>query len=106
MNDSAKALTHYRKADAQFFRSAPKTGDLSIGYMYIRIAELEIEVNNDMEAAQEAVTEGKERLNGEMSKIKRLNLRPNDLAEKSIKHTEASKDLDQMEGSLAARRKM
>ena len=65
LEDSVAALKNFHLADDCFFRSAPKTGDLSIAYTYMYIAELERDLNHNMKEARAALEEGKERLEGE-----------------------------------------
>ncbi len=77
LGQKADALENFNTAASYFFRSAPRTGDLEIGYTYIHIAELEIELNNNTKAAKEAIETGLEKLAGEDQKIQELgNRRP------------------------------
>lgn len=77
LGNESGALENFHKVDEVFFRSAPKTGDLSIAYTYINIAVLEMKLNQDKAAAQAAIEEGKKRLEGENQKIQLLgNLPP------------------------------
>jgi tetratricopeptide (TPR) repeat protein len=86
---AAEALENYKTADSWFFRSAPKSGDLGIGYTYIRIAELEWQLNKDFETAIAALNEGRERIAGEDKKIQSLgNRRPNEKAAFKIMYDE------------------
>lgn len=81
LQDSVEALVNFRLADDNFFRSAPKSGDLSIAYTYMHIARLEKALNGDLDAAQKAIAKGQEQLNGEHKKIQVFsNLRPEEKA--------------------------
>lgn len=96
--NKAKALENYKLADSWFFRSAPKSGDLGIGYTYIRIAELEWELNKDLKAATDALDEGRARLAGEDKKIQSLgNRRPNEKAAYKIMFDEISAKITKAE---------
>lgn len=97
----AEALENYKLADSWFFRSAPKSGDLGIGYTYIRIAELEWELNKDFQAATDALNEGRERLAGEDKKIQNLgNRRPNEKAAYKIMYDEISGKITRAEDMI------
>ena len=81
LGEKSDALKNFKNAAAQFFRSAPRSGDLRIGYTYMHIAELERELNNDPVAAKKAIEEGLEKLAGESKKIQSLgNRRPDEKA--------------------------
>lgn len=94
LGDSADALKYFRLADDQFFRSAPKSGDLTIAYTYMNIAILEKAVNGDMAAAEKALAKGQEQLNGEHKKIQVLgNRRPDEKASLDRQYQDINEEL-------------
>lgn len=104
MDDFAGALKNYRLADDWFFRSAPRGGDLGIGYTYIRIAELEWRVNRDFAAAMAAIQEGHKVLAGEDKKIQNLgNRRPAEKASFQVMYEEIAAKIDKMEATIKAK---
>ena len=71
----------------------------------MQIANLEVELNQDQKTALDAVTEGIERLKGEMNKISRLaDLRPKDLAGFQVKYEELLAELQGMKERFSASR--
>jgi hypothetical protein len=96
-----EALDNYKLADDWFFRSAPKGGDLGIGYTYIRLALLEWKVNEDFAAAMAFLDEGRERLAGEDKKIQNLgNRRPHEKASFKIMYDEIFGEIGKMEETI------
>lgn len=103
LRDSVAALKNYHFADDWFFRSAPKDGDMAIGYTYIHIAELEWAMNRNYEVAMKAIEEGKETLAGESKKIQSLgNRRPEEKAYFSQRHDVILTDLKKAELDIKA----
>lgn len=99
--DKAGALKNWHLADDVFFRRSPKNGDLSVAYIYIHIAELEKELNNNSTEAKKAIEEGMERLEGEQKKMQRFGQQS--AAEKAnleIKYEEIRKEIEATKAKL------
>lgn len=101
LGDKADALQNFKSAASYFFRSAPRNGDLRIGYTYMHIAELEKELNNNIKAAKEAMKTGIEKLDGEDKKIQQIgNRRPAEKANLKDFYEEIRAEMLKLDASL------
>lgn len=101
LGERVDALENFNTAASYFFRSAPRNGDLRIGYTYIHIAELEKELNNNIKAAKEAIKTGLEKLAGEDKKIQNIgNRRPAEKANLKDYYEEIKAEMEKVNASL------
>lgn len=101
LGEKADALQNFQSAASYFFRSAPRNGDLRIGYTYMHIAELEKELNNNIKAAKEAMKTGIEKLDGEDKKIQQIgNRRPAEKANLKDFYEEIRAEMLKLDASL------
>ena len=101
LGKKSDALTNFNHAASYFYRSAPRSGDLRIGYTFMHIAELEKELNNDMKAAKAAIDTGLEKLKGESMKIESLgNRRPAEKAQLKDLFEEIKKEMEKVGAGL------
>lgn len=97
LGDSASALKDFRKAGSLFEANKPKNPDQLVAYVFYRLSMLERYYNRDLKASLQAITKGKELLDGEHAKIMKMDLQPDAKAKMEEQYQNANADLSNIE---------